>query len=74
MRRISSGGQVDRGRVERRVADRLGAERVEARGEVAVHAVGLDEAGRGLDRLEQRLVRDRRRRRAWPRRAPARRR
>ena len=40
-------------RVERRVADRLGAERVEPRREVAVHPVGLDERHRGGDAAEQ---------------------
>ena len=49
-------------RVECRVADRLRAERVEARGEVAVHPVGLDERHRGRDAAEQLGV-DRRHRR-----------
>ena len=47
-------------RVERRVADGLAAERVEARGEVAVRAVGGDERHRGGDGLEEGLVRRRR--------------
>ena len=42
--------------VERRIAERLGAERVEAGGEVAVHAVRLDERHRRGDGAEQRLV------------------
>ena len=42
-----------RHRVERRVAGRLGAERVESRGEVADHAVGLDERHRRRDAAEQ---------------------
>ena len=40
--------EPDRRRLERGVADRLGAERVEARGEVPVRAVRLDQRGRGL--------------------------
>ena len=42
--------------LERGVADRLGAERVEVRGEVAVHAVRLDERHRGGDAAEEHLV------------------
>ena len=42
--------------VQRRVAERLGAERVEAGGEMAVHAMGLDERHRRGDGAEQRLV------------------
>ena len=34
----------------------LGAERVEVGGEVAVGAVGLEQRGRGLDRLQQLFV------------------
>ena len=56
--------QPDRRRLERRVAHRLGSERVEPRGQVAVHAVGLDQRGGGLHRLKERGVRDRARRRA----------
>ena len=41
---------------QRRVADRLGAERVEPGGEVAVRAVRLDERHRGRDAAEQRVV------------------
>src|SRR5262249_50652066 len=44
-------------RLERRIARRLGAEGIEMRGEVAVHAVGLDEGHRRGDRAEQ-LVAD----------------
>ena len=44
------------GGLERGVADRLGSERVEARGEVAVHALCLHQRGGRLDRLEQRRV------------------
>ena len=42
--------------VECRVAERLGAERVEARRQVPVHAVRLDERHRGCDAADQRLV------------------
>ena len=42
--------------VERGIAERLGAERVEARRQVAVHPVRLDESHRGGDAAEQRLV------------------
>ena len=42
--------------VQRRVAERLGAERIEAGGEVAVHAMGLDERHRRGDGADQRLV------------------
>ena len=42
--------------VEGGIAERLGAERVEPRGEVAVHPVRLDERHRGGDGAEQRLV------------------
>ncbi len=49
-------GQVDVLRRERRVALRLGAERVEVGGEVAVGAEGLQHRGRGLDRLQQLFV------------------
>ena len=48
---------MHRGGVERGVADRVGAERVEPRRQVAVHAVRLDEARGGLDGLQQGLVR-----------------
>ena len=44
------------GLVERRVAHRLGAERVEPGGEVPVHAVGLDERHRRGDAAEEVLV------------------
>ena len=50
-----------RHRVERRVAGRLGAERVEARCEVADHAVGLHERHRGRDPAEELRVRPGRR-------------
>ena len=54
--------------LERRVALGLGAQRVQARGEVAVRAVGLEQRGRGLHGLQHLLVDDalagRRRRRA----------
>ena len=53
--------EAHRGGVERRVAARLGAQRVEPRGQVAVHAVRLDDRRGGLHRLQQRLVRRRRR-------------
>ena len=46
-------GEVDGVRVQRRVPDRLGAERVEPGGEVAVRAEGLDQRRGGLDRLHQ---------------------
>jgi hypothetical protein len=49
------GRQVHGLRVERRVAARRRAQRVEPRREVAVHAVRLDDRGRCLDRLEQDL-------------------
>ena len=42
--------------VERRIAERLRAERVEPSGEVAVHPVRLDERHRGGDAAEQGLV------------------
>ena len=42
--------------VERRVAERLRAERIEPSGEVAVHAMRLDERHRRGDRAEQGLV------------------
>ena len=48
--------QVDVLRLQRRVALRLGAERVELGGEVAVGAVGLEQRGRRLDRLQQLFV------------------
>ena len=48
--------QVHRLRVERRVAARRRAERVEPRGEMAVHPVRLDDGGGGLDGLEQDLA------------------
>ena len=51
-----SGRQAERLGVERRVALGLGAERVEAGGEVAVGAVGLDQRRRRLHRLQQLLV------------------
>ena len=47
------GGQVEVLRLDRRVALRLGAERVEARRQVAVGPVALEEGGRGLHRLEE---------------------
>ena len=49
--------------VERRVAERLGAERIEARSEVPVHPMGLDECHRRCDTAEQGLVDDGRSRR-----------
>ena len=48
--------QVDVLRLQRRVALRLGAERVEVGGEVAVGAVGLEQRGRRLHRLQQLFV------------------
>ena len=42
--------------VECRVAHRLGAERIEPRGKMAVHPVGLDERHRRRDAAEERLV------------------
>ena len=48
--------QADGLGIERRVAVRLRAERVEPGGEVAVRAVGLDDRGRRLHRLQQLLV------------------
>ena len=42
--------------VECRVAHRLGAERIEPRRKMAVHAVGLDERHRRRDAAEERLV------------------
>ena len=42
--------------VERRVAERLRAERIEPGGQVAVHPMRLDESHRGGDGAEQRLV------------------
>ncbi len=63
--RLELGGQrrVQARLVERGVAHRLRAERIEARGEVAVHAVGLDERHRGGDPAEELVVDQRRRRR-----------
>ena len=49
-------GQVERLRLDRRVALGLAAERVEAGGEVAVGAVALEQRGRRLHRLQQLLV------------------
>ena len=49
-------GELDRGRLEGRVAHRRRAERVELRGQVTVHAMGLDQRGGRLHRLEQRRV------------------
>jgi hypothetical protein len=43
--------------LQRRVADGLGAERVEVGSQVAVRAVGLDQGRRGGDCPKQRLVR-----------------
>ena len=48
--------EAERLGIERRIALGLGAERVQPRGEVAVRAVGLDQRGRGLDRLQQVLL------------------
>ena len=48
--------EADRLGLERRVALGLGAERVELGGQVAVHAVRLEQRGRRLHRLQQRLV------------------
>ena len=42
--------------VERGIAERLRAERIEARGEMAVHPMGLDERHRRGDTAEERLV------------------
>ena len=53
------GGEAERLGVERRVALGLGAQRVQAGGEVAVGAVGLDERRGGLDGLQDLLVRRR---------------
>ena len=50
-------GQVEVLGLDRRVALRLGAERVEVGREVAVGAVGLEQRGRGLHRLQQLLAR-----------------
>ena len=50
---ISFGGQVEVLGLERRVALGVAAERVEVGGEVAVGAVGLEQRGRRLDRLQQ---------------------
>ena len=50
------GGQPERDRVERRVALGLPAERVELGREVPVGPVGLEQRGRGLNRLEHLLV------------------
>ena len=41
--------------LERGISGRLAAERVEARGKVAVHAMRLDERHRGRDRTEELL-------------------
>ena len=49
-------GQVEVLGLDRGVALRLAAERVEAGGEVAVGAVALEQGGRGLDRLQELLV------------------
>ena len=57
--------------IERGVADGLGAERVEMRGEVAVHAVRLDERHCGGDAAQEQLVRGRGRLRRAPVRARA---
>ena len=50
--------------IECRVSHRLGAQRIEARGQVAVHAVGLDERHGCRDAAEERLVDGYRRRAA----------
>ena len=50
------GGEAERLGVERRVALGLGAQRVQAGGEVAVRAVGLDQRVGGLDGLQELLV------------------
>ena len=50
------GREAERLRIERGVALGLGLERVELGGQVAVHAVRLDQRHRGLDGLQQRLV------------------
>ena len=50
--------QADRVGVERRIALGLGGQRVQARAEVAVGAVGLDQRRGGLHGLEDRLVGD----------------
>ena len=49
-------GEAQRRRVQRRVALGLAPERVQARGEVAVGAVGLEQRGGGLHRQHQLLV------------------
>ena len=49
-------GELDRGRLEGRIAHRRRAERVELRGQVPVHAVGLDQRGGRLHCLEQRRI------------------
>jgi hypothetical protein len=48
--------------IERRVAGRIAAERIEPRREMAVHAIGLDERHRRRDAAEELVVRLRRRR------------
>ncbi len=48
--------EAERLRVQRRVALGLAAERVQAGGQVAVHAVGLEQRDGGLHGLEHRLV------------------
>ena len=58
MRACSSGvsGGMSRVSSSAGIAERLGAERVEPRGEVPVHPVRLDERHRRGDAAEQRLV------------------
>ena len=56
-------GQPDRRGLERGVADRLGAQRIEVGGEMAVHPVRLHERGRRLHVREHLLRRHRGRRR-----------
>ena len=53
---MSSGRQAERLGVERRVALGLAAERVQARGEVAVRAVRLQQRDGGLHGLQEVLV------------------
>ncbi len=54
------GRELERLRVERRVALGLAAERIELGGQMPVRTVSLDERGRGLDGLEHLLVGNRR--------------
>ena len=49
-------GQPERFGIERGIALGLPTERIELRGEMTVRPVGLEQRGRGLDRLQQLLV------------------